>query len=86
MVMSIILVVAYELFLLLHYFRPNFNYTSLQIIQVSSLFDFFNSKYNYQATKGCLVIQKSATQLYQQLLLYSLLSLPIMTELLIFDL
>ena len=42
MVMSIILVVAFELFLLLHYFRPNFNYTSLLILQVSSLFDYYS--------------------------------------------
>ena len=42
MVMSIILVVAYELFLLLHYFRPNFNYTSLLILQVRSLFDYYS--------------------------------------------
>ena len=42
MVMSIILVVAYELFLLLHYFRPNYNFTSLLILQVSSLFVYYS--------------------------------------------
>ena len=88
MIVYLILAVLGELSILLHITHPNWSLESVPFLQVSSPFNsfIFHSKYNYHLTKSCLIIRKLLPQRYQQLLLYSLLSLPIMTSILIFNL
>ena len=77
MIVYLILAVLGELSILLHITHPNWSLESVHVLQVSSPFNsfIFHSKYNYHLTKSCLIIRKLLPQRYQQLLLYSLLSL-----------
>ena len=88
MIVYLILAVLGELSILLHNSHPNWSLESVHVLQVSSPFNsfIFHSKYNYHLTKSCLIIRKLLPQRYQQLLLYSLLSLSIITSILIFNL
>ena len=88
MIVYLILAVLGELSILLHITHPNWSLESVHVLKVSSPFNsfIFHSKYNYHLTKSCLIIRKLLPQRYQQLLLYSLLSHPIMTSILIFNL
>ena len=88
MIVYLILAVLGELSILLHIAHPNWSLESVPFLQVSSPFNsfIFHSKYNYHLTKSYLIIRKLLPQRYQQLLLYSLLSLSIITSILIFNL
>ena len=77
MIVYLILAVLGELSILLHTTHPNWSLESVHVLQVSSPFNsfIFCSKYKCHLTKSCLIIRKLLPQRYQQLLLYSLLSL-----------
>ena len=88
MIVYLILAVLGELSILLHITHPNWSLESVHVLKVSSPFNsfIFHSKYNYHLTKSCLIIRKLLPQRYQQLPLYSLLSLSFKTSILIFNL